>query len=93
MLVIRRGPLARLPGYWSPPSGRVEPGESQQQTVVREMQEEVGLRVRAVEKVWECETDDGTFLLHWWAVDVIAGELPVGGGVLSQFEDRLVLEI
>ncbi len=75
VLVIRRGPLAILPGYWSPPSGRIEPGESQEETVVREVREEVGLQVRPVAKVWECETDDGVFLLHWWAVEVTGGEL------------------
>ena len=36
MLVIRRGPDSMLPGYWSPPSGRIEPGESQHEAVIRE---------------------------------------------------------
>ena len=40
MLVIQRGPGSMLPGYWSPPSGRIEAGEPQPDAVIREMQEE-----------------------------------------------------
>ncbi|MEY4760387.1 MAG: hypothetical protein RLZZ200_243 [Pseudomonadota bacterium] len=69
MLVIQRGPDSMLPSYWSPPSGRIEPGESQPQAVVREMREELGLEVRPIRKAWECLTDDGGFRLHWWVVD------------------------
>ena len=75
VLVIRRGPAALRPGYWAPPSGRIEPGESQAEAVVREIYEEVGLVVTPLEKVWECPTDDGTFRLHWWAVEAEPGEL------------------
>ena len=40
--------LHRLDGddFWSLPGGRVEPGEHAAQTVVREMQEEVGASIR-----------------------------------------------
>lgn len=54
------------PGYWCPVSGRIEPGESQVDAVVREVREEVGLSVRALSKVDECDTHDGTALIHWW---------------------------
>jgi 8-oxo-dGTP diphosphatase len=57
---------ASAPGYWCPVSGRVEPGESQPEAVVREVLEETGLRVQAVSKVAECDTRDGHALIHWW---------------------------
>jgi ADP-ribose pyrophosphatase YjhB (NUDIX family) len=46
LLLIRRG---REPGrgLWSVPGGRVEPGETNEQAVEREVLEETGLRVRA----------------------------------------------
>jgi len=59
------------PGYWCPISGRVEPGESQADAVVREVMEETGLRVRALEKVAECDTSDGGVLLHWWLTELL----------------------
>jgi 8-oxo-dGTP pyrophosphatase MutT (NUDIX family) len=66
VLVIRRAEGVVFPGYWTPLSGRVEPGESQADALVREVHEEVGLVVRAGRKVWECPTSDGHYLLHWW---------------------------
>jgi ADP-ribose pyrophosphatase YjhB (NUDIX family) len=73
--MIRRGPAARMAGYWAPPSGRVEPGERQEDAVVREVREELGLQVTPIAKVWESETHDGSFRLHWWTADAGPGEL------------------
>lgn len=70
VLVIKRGPEVLRPGYWCPPSGRLEPGETQEEAVVREVREELGVDVAPVAKVWECPTDDGSFVLHWWIADV-----------------------
>lgn len=75
VLVIKRGPEVILPGYWCPPSGRIEHGETQEQAVVREVAEELGLVARPVAKVWECPTDDGDFTLHWWIAEVDDNEL------------------
>lgn len=68
-LVVRRGPEALAAGFWSPLSGRIEPGESQEEAVVREVHEEVGLDARPVAKVWQCASDDGGFRLHWWTAE------------------------
>ena len=45
LLLIRRGHEPEA-GSWSLPGGRVEPGESDAQALVREMREETGLIVR-----------------------------------------------
>jgi 8-oxo-dGTP pyrophosphatase MutT (NUDIX family) len=66
VLVIRRGPDSARSGYWAPLSGKLEPGETQEEALVREVHEEVGLTVSPLSKVWQSETDDGTFRLHWW---------------------------
>jgi 8-oxo-dGTP pyrophosphatase MutT (NUDIX family) len=73
-LVIRRGPQVPRSGYWTPLSGRVEPGESQPEALVREVREEVGLTVRPLARVWQCDTDDGAYRLHWWTAEVEPGE-------------------
>ena len=52
VLMIRRGPSGHDPGYWAPPSGKVEPGERQEAAVIREVKEEVGVTIRPVRKVW-----------------------------------------
>jgi 8-oxo-dGTP diphosphatase len=74
-LVIRRGPDVIGAGHWTPPSGRVEPGESQEDALRRELREELGLDVTPVGKVWECDSDDGTFRLHWWTARADSDEL------------------
>ena len=75
VLVIKRGPSVILPGYWCPPSGRIEPGETQEQAVIREVAEELGVVAKPIAKVWECPTDDGDFMLHWWVAESDRHEL------------------
>ncbi|ETX05189.1 MAG: hypothetical protein ETSY2_24430 [Candidatus Entotheonella gemina] len=62
-------------GYWAPLSGKVEPGESQFDAVVREVKEEVGLTVQPLRKVWEYISDSGTHLLHWWLARYVSGDV------------------
>lgn len=68
-LVILRAQAVSSGGYWAPLSGRIEPGETQADAVVREVKEEIGLTVVPQAKVWECDTDDGRYVLHWWTAE------------------------
>lgn len=70
-LLVERVPT----GHWAPVSGSVEPGETQEAAVAREAMEEVGLNVRPIRKVWENISTNGSFVLHWWLAEYVAGEL------------------
>lgn len=59
------------PGVWHAVCGRVEPGESEVDAIQREVLEETGLWVRAVDKVWQADTRDGTARIHWWRVETL----------------------
>jgi 8-oxo-dGTP diphosphatase len=62
------------PGYWCPICGKIDAGEDQADAVVREVYEETGLVVRALEKVGECDTHDGSTVIHWWRVSLLGAE-------------------
>jgi mutator protein MutT len=81
LLVVRRG---REPGrgLWSVPGGRVEPGESAERAVVREVVEETGLEVevlRHVGSVRRPAPHGGTFDIHDYLVRVVGASVPVAG--------------
>lgn len=80
LLIIRRG---RPPGkgLWSLPGGKVEPGESDAEAVVRELSEETGLRVepgRLIGSVERPGPDGVTYDIHDYAATVIGGALRAG---------------
>src|SRR3990170_4649119 len=52
ILLIKRNTVP-FKGYWALPGGRAEPGETVEQTVVREVKEETGLDVAVVRRIGE----------------------------------------
>jgi 8-oxo-dGTP pyrophosphatase MutT (NUDIX family) len=77
-LYIRRGlTLARAPGYWCFVGGEVEVGESWEVAIEREVREEVGLEIRAIEKVHETISPNGEFRLHWMRVELVRADQEV----------------
>jgi 8-oxo-dGTP diphosphatase len=52
ILLVKRRTLP-FKGYWALPGGRVDPGETVEQTIVREVKEETGLDVAVVSKIGE----------------------------------------
>jgi 8-oxo-dGTP diphosphatase len=50
ILLIKRRTVP-FSGYWALPGGRVDPGETVDQTIVREVKEETGLTVAIVSKI------------------------------------------
>ena len=52
ILLIKRNTVP-FKGYWALPGGRVDPGETVEQTIVREVKEETGLDVTIERKIGE----------------------------------------
>ena len=65
-LLIQRAPNLAGGGFWCPITGRPEEGEELKHTVVREVQEEVGMHVTVGPEVFKCPTSDGRFTLRWF---------------------------
>lgn len=79
VLAARRHAPAALAGGWEFPGGKVESGESEQDALVRECMEELGVRVRLGERVGpDTELAGGRTLKVWLAS--IEGDNPAATG-------------
>ena len=76
-LLGQRAPDTFYPGYWEFPGGKVEPGESAAAALVRELDEELGLRVRKL-RPWltrEHHYEHAHVRLHFFDVAEWDGEV------------------
>ena len=69
-LMVRRSGKVGSPLKVCFPGGTVEAGESQEEAVVREMKEELGLSVRPIRQVWRHEFPDKPLTLWGWIAEV-----------------------
>jgi 8-oxo-dGTP pyrophosphatase MutT (NUDIX family) len=72
-------------GYWCPVSGRVKENETQVEALEREVMEEVGLSVKALEKVCEIPSHNNLFTLHFWTTEIISGEASITSNEATDF--------
>ncbi|MEX0938897.1 MAG: NUDIX domain-containing protein [Pirellulales bacterium] len=75
LLVIRRAQCVAAPGMLCFPGGGVEAGESEPQTLVRELREELNVRVLPVRRLWKSRTP-WNVTLYWWLADLPMHERP-----------------
>ncbi|GIW93353.1 MAG: hypothetical protein KatS3mg110_1394 [Pirellulaceae bacterium] len=66
LLVVRRSATVAAPLAYCFPGGAIEPGETEQQALQRELFEELALRIVPIEQLWECVAPWGVYL-SWWS--------------------------
>ena len=76
ILCAQRGPDGALPGLWEFPGGKIEPGETPQDALVREITEELLCEIRVGPQIETTtyEYDFGKVTLTTFYCDLIAGE-------------------
>jgi 8-oxo-dGTP pyrophosphatase MutT (NUDIX family) len=65
ILVIRRSRSVVAPGAFCLPGGSIERGESEEEALVREIREELGVTIRPERRLWETRTAWHVDL-SWW---------------------------
>lgn len=73
LLAARRTRPPELAGAWEFPGGKVEPGETERQALVRECREELGVEVRVGRRVGAACPLAGDLVMHVWTAAVLRG--------------------
>jgi 8-oxo-dGTP diphosphatase len=75
VLVARRAPHEKRGGLWEFPGGKVEPGESDEKALAREIREELGVTVAVHERLAETAHayPDVSILLVAYRATILAG--------------------
>jgi len=74
LLAAQRIEPPELAGWWEFPGGKVEPGESDEDALVRECREELGVEIELVERIGGDWPMRSGLVMRVWTARIIDGE-------------------
>ncbi len=74
VLAAQRGPGMSNSGVWEFPGGKLEPGETEPEALMRELWEELSLRVLPIERLGLVERPERRMQLAVWVCELVEGE-------------------
>ncbi|WP_413587394.1 (deoxy)nucleoside triphosphate pyrophosphohydrolase [Bdellovibrio sp. HCB274] len=74
ILLVRRGPDQSGAGFWEFPGGKVEPAESPEQALRREIDEELGIQITVGDFVGELDFDYPTKTIRLRVYEALTSE-------------------
>ena len=74
LLAARRSAPPSRAGGWELPGGKVDPGESDEQALVREIAEELGVAVRIGDRIGDTYPLGADYELHVYLAEIVDGE-------------------
>lgn len=89
VLAAQRSSPPALAGFWEFPGGKVEPGESEFEALIRECQEEIGVTIAPERFLGEMPSPygDGSWSVRLWSA-VLTNPNSVGPSALEHLELR-----
>jgi len=77
LLVSSKKDFGQYTGFYYPPGGHAEDGESEEITLKREIQEELSLEIEPKEKLAETTGDVPDQITSWWRCEIKSGEIKI----------------
>jgi 8-oxo-dGTP diphosphatase len=75
LLIQAKKDFGQYTGCYYPPGGHVEVGETEEQALVREINEELQVEVKPICKIDETPSDMPNRITAWWQCEIISGEM------------------
>lgn len=66
--------------YYVVPGGKMEAGETEEETVIREVYEEVGITIKPLRKIFEYNSDYDDSIQNFYLCEYISGTIGTGNG-------------
>lgn len=66
LLISPKKDFGKYTGYYYPPGGHIDQGETEQEALIRELKEELNLNISPITKIAETKADIKDQVTYWW---------------------------